>query len=333
MRYALVLVLLSLMSATACSKPAPKSIDELRAAERQVSLVLVGEIDGGPGYDAFLYSYKSAGLKVHAMVAVPQVPQPKNGFPVLVANHGHHPDPPQYGITAEGRDWRPGDYYRRIPELFVAQGFMVVMPDFRGHNNSEGFEYTEGMLESSYYTEDVLNLLAGLESLDGFDSENIFMWGHSMGGEVTLRSLLATDRVRGASMWSSVGGDIWDQSYYYSRYSDPTAFDSSETPKSVIDRLRGRIAALDDDFDYRGSEPLLHLEYLDTPIIIQHSVDDRGAAYKWSERLAKELYMRGMEYEFFSYPGNDHLFEGETMQQAADRDVKFFRSLMISHQR
>ena len=130
-------------------------------------MVLVGEIEGGPGFDSFLYSYKSAGLKVHAMVAVPHAPQPENGFPVLVANHGHHPDPPEYGITAEGKDWRPGDYYRRIPELFVAQGFMVVMPDFRGHNNSEGFEFTEGMLESSYYTEDVLNLLAGLESLDG----------------------------------------------------------------------------------------------------------------------------------------------------------------------
>ncbi len=332
MRYALVLVLLSLMSATACSKPAPKSIDELRAAERKVSLVLVGEIDGGPGFDSFLYSYKSAGLKVHAMVAVPHAPQPENGFPVLVANHGHHPDPPEYGITAEGKDWRPGDYYRRIPELFVAQGFMVVMPDFRGHNNSEGSEFTEGMLESSYYTEDVLNLLAGLESLDGFDSKNIFMWRHSMGGEVTLRSLLATDRVRGASMWSSVGGDIWDQSYYYSRYADPTAFDSSETAKSVIERLRGRIATLGAAFDYKGSEPLLHLDYMGTPLIIQHAVGDRGAAYKWSERLAKELYMRGKKYEFFSYPGSDHLFEGEMMQQAADRDVKFFRSLMISHE-
>ena len=331
MRCALVSVLLLLMSATACSKPAPKSIDELRAAERQVSLDLVGEIDGGPGYDAFLYSYKSAGLKVHAMVAMPHAPKPANGFPVLVANHGHHPDPPQYGITAEGKDWRPGDYYRRIPELFVAQGFMVVMPDFRGHNNSEGFEFTEGMLESSYYTEDVLNLLAGMESLDGFDSENIFMWGHSMGGEVTLRTLLATDRVKGASMWSSVGGDIWDQSYYYSRYSDPTAFDSSETPKSVIDRLRGRIAALDDDFDYRGSEPLLHLDALQTPIIIQHAVGDRGAAYKWSEQLAKELTMRDKQYAFHSYPGIDHLFQGEMMEQAVDRDVEFFRSLMTLH--
>ena len=254
--------------------------------------------------------------------------RPIPGYPVLISNHGHHPEPPKYGITADGKDWRPGDYYRRIPELFAAEGFMVVMPDFRGHNNSEGFEFTEGMLESSYYTEDVLNLLAGLGSLDQVDQDNVFMWGHSMGGEVTLRALVASDRIKGASMWSSVGGDIWDQCYYYSRYSDPAAFDSSEMPKSVIDRLRGRIVALDDDFDYRRSEPLLHLEYLNTPIIIQHSVDDRGAAYKWSERLAKGLYMRGNKHEFYSYVGEDHMFSDEAMELAAKRDATFFRALM-----
>lgn len=330
MPYALVLVLLLLMSATACSKPAPRSIDELRSGNRDVPLVLVGEIEGGPGFSAYLYSYESAGLNVHAMVAKPNEPASEGGYPVLVANHGHHPEPAKYGITGEGRDWRPGDYYRRIPELFVAQGFMVVMPDFRGHNNSEGFEFTEGMLESSYYTEDVLNLLAGLDSLDQIDKDNVFMWGHSMGGEVTLRTLVASDRIKGASMWSSVGGDIWDQSYYYSRYSDPMAFDSSETPKSVIDRLRGRIAALDDDFDYRDSEPLLHLDKLQTPIIIHHAVGDRGAAYKWSEQLAKELFMRDKPYAFYSYPGNGHLFQGEMMDLAVDRDVQFFRALMRS---
>jgi dipeptidyl aminopeptidase/acylaminoacyl peptidase len=294
-----------------------------------VSLTLVGEIEGGPGFEAFLYSYPSAGLKVHALVAVPVQPGPENGYPVLIANHGHHPEPPQYGITAEGKDWRPGDYYRRIPGLYVAHGFMVVMPDFRGHNNSEGFEFTEGMLESSYYTEDVLNLLSGIDSLDNVDRDNVFMWGHSMGGEVTLRTLLASNRIKGASLWSSVGGDIWDQSYYYSRYTDPTAFDSSDTPKSVIKRLRGRMAALDEEFDYRGSEPLLHLDYLQTPIIIHHSLGDRGAAYKWSERLAKELYIRGHKYEFHSYPGSDHFFQGEMMEQAAGQDIVFFRSLML----
>jgi dipeptidyl aminopeptidase/acylaminoacyl peptidase len=301
----------------------------MRAKSRDVTLTLVGDVDGGTGFSAYLYSYDSAGLKVHAMVAVPSTLPPETGYPVLVANHGHHPDPPQYGITAQGKDWRPGDYYRRIPELFAAKGFMVVMPDFRGHNNSEGLEFTEGMLESSYYTEDALNLLAGLSSLDRADKDNIFMWGHSMGGEVTLRSLLATDRVRGATIWSTVGGDIWDQSYYYSRHSDPLAFDSSETPKSVIERLRARIAEFGDEFDYRASEPLLHLDALRTPIMIQHSVDDRGAAYKWSARLAKELYIRGHKYEFYSYPGDDHLFNGEMMEQAVERDSAFFRSLVM----
>lgn len=329
-----VIMMLSLLSAAACSSPAsgplppPKSIDELRAEDRDVELALLGEIDGGAGFNAFLFSYESAGLTVHAMVATPDAPLPKSGFPVLVANHGHHPDPPQYGITAEGKDWRPGDYYRRIPELFTAQGFMVVMPDYRGHNNSQGFEFTEGMLESSYYTEDVINLLAGLSTLPLADLDKVFMWGHSMGGEVALRTLLATDRVRAASMWSSVGGDIWEQSYYYSRYEDPHAFDSAETPKSVIERLRGRMAAFGDDYDYADSEPLLHLEYLNTPIIIQHAVGDRGAAYKWSERLAKELYVRGKQYEFYSYPGNEHLFNEADMQLAAERDAAFFRRLM-----
>ena len=210
--------------------------------------------------------------------------------------------------------------------MFVARGFAVVMPDYRGHNNSEGFEFTEGMLESSYYTDDVLNLVAGLDDLPNIDTDRLFMWGHSMGGEVTLRALLATDRVRAASMWSSVGGDIWDQSYYYSRYEDPAAPDSSEMPKSVIERLRGRIAELDAHFDYSVAEPLLHLDHLGTPIIIQHAVGDRGAAYKWSERLAKELYMHGKQYQFFSYAGDDHFFKGETLEHAVERDVAFFHA-------
>lgn len=320
--------MVAMLSANACAKPVPKSIDELRSAERNVSLSYVRDIEGGEKYSATLHSYTSAGLKVHALVARPRGEQPADGWPVLVANHGHHPEPPKYGITADGKDWRPGDYYRRIPELFTAAGFLVVMPDFRGHNDSEGFEFTEGMLESAYYTEDVLNLLAGLDDIDGIDRDAVFMWGHSMGGEVTLRSLLATDRVKGASMWSSVGGDIWDQSYYYSRYDNQTAPDSSDIDKYVITRLRGRIEALDDEFDTESVEPYRYLDDLRTPIIIHHSAGDRGAAYKWSERLAKELYMLDKAYEFWSYEGKDHLFAGEMLELAVARDVAFFNALL-----
>ena len=71
---------------------------------------------------------------------------------------------------------------------------------------------------------------------------------------------------------------------------------------------------------------MLHLRYLKTPVIIHHSVGDRGAAYKWSQHLAKVLYMAEKRYEFWSYPGNDHLFKGDSLELAVERDDAFFRS-------
>lgn len=318
-----------LVAAGVVAKPPPLSIDELRDKTFDTRLEFVRPVEGGDSFDAHLVSYISAGLKVHALIATPQGDKPEGGFPVLVANHGHHPDPPRYGITEAGVDWRPGDYYRQIPELFTAMGFVVVMPDYRGHSDSEGLQYTEGMLESLYCTEDVLALVAALGDIEDADLQNVFMWGHSMGGEVTLRALLATDVVKGASLWSSVGGDIWDQSFYYSRYEDPLAADGAEHPKEVIDKLREDLAGLDGPFAWERGEPLHYLEHLTAPVIIHHAIGDRGAAYAWSARLAKELYLRSHPYEFHTYAGDDHLFKGADLEEAARRDGVFFRSFMV----
>ncbi len=315
-------VVITAMACTAGAKSPPPTIEELRKADRNVALEFVGEIAGGPGFSAELYRYDSAGLRVHAMVARPEGPSPDSGWPVLIANHGHHPDPPRYGITADGEDHRPGDYYRRIPELYVARGYLVVMPDYRGHNNSEGLEFTEGMLEATYYVEDVLNLLAGLDDIDGIDPDQVFMWGHSMGGAVTLRALLATDSIRAAALWSSVGGDLWDQAYNYSRYEDPSAPDSSEIEKAAIAELRRDIDALDGD--YEPDNPHDMLGDLAVPLIIQHAVGDKSTAWRWSEALARNLYLQHKTYEFWSFAGDQHLFGDDDMQIAADRDVAFF---------
>jgi len=117
-----------------------------------------------PSFSAYLVSYQSSGLKVYAMVAVPNTSKPKAGYPVLIANHGFVATPEKYGITAEGIDSRPGDYYRDVPEIYAREGFLVVMPDYRGHNISEGF--TTGYLATNYYTLDVLALLSALSGLD-----------------------------------------------------------------------------------------------------------------------------------------------------------------------
>lgn len=311
--------------ACAESKPPPKSIDALRGAVYESRLAYEKAVTGGPGFSAYLVSYASAGLNVFALVAVPEGPRPAKGYPVLIANHGHHPDPPNYGVTKDGIVHRPGDYYRDVPALYAAHGFLVVMPDYRGHNASEGSAFTEGLLEAAYYAEDVLALLSAIDDIEQADADNIFMWGHSMGGEVTLRTLLATRRVKAASLWSSVGGDIWDQAYFYSRTDAPLATDSHEVEKPAIEALREQMATVDANYDWLAREPLVYLDMLSTPLIIHHAIGDRGAAYKWSERLAKELTLLDKPYVFYSYDSDEHFFSGADREAAVSRDVRFFR--------
>jgi dienelactone hydrolase len=167
-------------------------------------LVYEKALDDGQSFTAYLVSYQSSGLKVYAMVAVPKAAMPAGSYPVIIANHGHVPDPTKYGITADGVDSRPGDYYRSVPELYTSRGFLVVLADYRGHNNSEGLAFTERDNAVEFYADDVVALLAGLDEIKGADMNNVFMWSHSMGGGVSLRALLATDIIKGASFWATM---------------------------------------------------------------------------------------------------------------------------------
>jgi alpha-beta hydrolase superfamily lysophospholipase len=201
------------LALAACAQPAgvvpraPLELDGLRDLARAgVAVELLREIDGGDGFRAHLLGYRHAGLQLHALLAVPIAAAPPGGWPVLVANHGYHPEPPRYGITAAGRDWRPGDYYRSIPRAYTAAGFLVVMADYRGHNSSEGLAFTRHAQAVGYYSEDVVALMSGLAALPQADLRRVFLWGHSMGGEITLNAALAVAGVRGASLWSTSAG-------------------------------------------------------------------------------------------------------------------------------
>lgn len=319
---------LMIFSAAAAAGQPPPTIGMLRTEQFEVGLRYERELDPGDGFRAYLVSYRSAGFKVYAYVAVPASAKPAAGYPVLIANHGTHLDPPRYGFTAAGVDSRPGDYYRAVPGLYAAHGFMVIMPDYRGHNASEGGEYAHGFLASNYYAEDVLALLSSVATLPDADPDNVFMWGHSLGGEVTLKALLATGRVRAASLWSTVGGTIWEQAWHYStRSNEGQPFDSSDRVKEAVVGLRAELAAIGPGYDWQDSDPSRFLEGLGTPLILHHSVGDASVPFEWSRHLAGELYLMGRRYEFYSYAGTDHFFEGEDRQQAVARDVAFFHGM------
>ena len=189
------------------------------------------KLEDGPSFSAYLVSYLSDGLKVHAMVAVPNQDMPEAGFPVVIANHGYVPEPAKYGITAAGIDSRPGDYYRSVPELYASRGFLVVLPDYRGHNDSDGSEFVHKPESVGLYAEDVVALMMHLGEIENADLKNVFLWSHSMGGGVSIRVQLATDLIRGASYWATSSVD--DQADRLEKLTAPIVIQHSSGDKST----------------------------------------------------------------------------------------------------
>lgn len=248
-------------------------------------LTVEQDLPDGKSYTAYLVSYRSDGLKVHAMVAVPKAARPQNGFPVLVANHGYVPEPEKYGIGADGVNARPGDYYRPVPELYASRGFLVVVPDYRGHNSSEGYAQIKGRGKANMptivqmYADDVIALLSYLQDIDNIDTERVFMWSHSMGGSVAIRALLATDIVKASSFWATT--------------------DVSEF-RDQLSKLGG-------------------------PVILQHATADKTTPYSNSVELAAELRSIAHPVTLRAYNSDSHFFDSPLREQAAESDTAFFR--------
>ncbi len=261
--FVLMAALAACSGAEKSGPPTPLTIEELAGASFDTRLTYAGDLDSPETFSAYLVAYDYAGLRLHAMVAVPSQAMPAAGFPVLIANHGYVPDPRRYGITSDDIDSRPGDYYRSIPALFASRGFLVVMPDYRGHNSSEGFEQIDPQTDESFllYGEDVVAMMAGLGDLEQADLDNVFMWSHSMGGIVSMRALLTTDIVRATSFWSTMNVDAFAE--HLPNIDGPVilhhARDDVTTPVANSERLAAALNSIDHSHELHVYDAADHL--------------------------------------------------------------------------
>jgi alpha-beta hydrolase superfamily lysophospholipase len=238
------------------------------------------------GHARRVVSFTSDGLRQYALVVEPVGARPENGWPVLVMNHGYHPDPPMNGRDENGVSDRPGDYYRGLPLAYARGGFLVIWPDFRGHNASEGFEYTQTADPPAWYARDVIAAVRAIGSLEEADASKVFMWGHSMGGTVTLQALAALgNEVRAASVWSAW---LTDSKKITGRHLSPVP------------------------------------ETLPIPLNIQHAEGDPVVPSSGSKWTGQYRESRGLEGRLYIYPGENHLFTERNLERAINRDLAFF---------
>ena len=171
----------------------PLTIAALRQRSYPGSDIQVEQtLDPGINYDRFIVSYRSEGLKIFALMNVPRGQKPASGWPVIIFNHGYIP-PLAYTST--------GNYVAHV-DILSRAGYIVLKPDYRGNGKSEG------VARSPYgtpdYIVDDLNAVASIKRYPGADPQRIGMWGHSMGGHITLGAMVISTDIKAGVIWAGV---------------------------------------------------------------------------------------------------------------------------------
>ncbi len=244
-------------------------------------------------YTSYIFSYPSDNLKIFGMMNVPNGNGP---FPVIILNHGY------FNQTS----FSSGDGTRAMADILAAKGYITLASDYRGFGKSEN-DAQKSRGHSPNYAIDILNLISSVKSLTKADTNRIGMWGHSMGGEVSLRSLEATNKIKAAVLWAPTSTNASDNAAFYSR-GQRAGLPSPSQNQNV----------------QQDTSPINYLKYILTPISLHQGLADTEVKPEWSKQLNQALIKEGKKVEYFEYPGQDHNFRNLGWDIIAKRTVDFF---------
>jgi len=290
----------------------PYSIDYLRKQDYPGSDIVIEQtLTPGSNYNKYITSYKSEGLKIYALMTIPTGEKPKDGWPVIIFNHGYI-SPTQY---------RTAERYEAYIDAFARNGYIVFKSDYRGHGNSEGIA---GGHFSPGYTIDVLNALSSLKKYKDTNPEQIGMWGHSMGGGITLNTTVISKEIKAASIWAGTVGSINDEFSNWGRRAGHTHPSGSTGSGGGRQSLAEQFGTPEQNPQFwRSIDPLNYLQDINVPVEIQHGLSDEEVNPEVSANLNAKLKALGKTVEYYTYPGDNHNISNN-FNTAIQRSVDFF---------
>ncbi|MBI2029068.1 prolyl oligopeptidase family serine peptidase, partial [Candidatus Gottesmanbacteria bacterium] len=173
---------------------------------------------------------------------------------------------------------------------------------------------------------DVLNAYSALEKLTFVNPSSIGLWGHSMAGNIVLRTLASKPQIP--------AGVIWAGAVY--TYEDMQEFginDNSYSPASLTSQRQRRRQQLREkygDFNndssfWRQIAATNYLSDIDSAIQINHAIDDEVVNIGYSRNLNALLDKTNISHELNEYPGGGHNISGASFRAAMENTVRFFQ--------
>jgi dipeptidyl aminopeptidase/acylaminoacyl peptidase len=282
----------------------PLAIEAMRARDYPGSDITIEQVlEPGSNYQRYIASYQSDGLKIYALMTVPNGDKPTTGWPVIVFNHGYI-QPSQYRTT---------ERYVAYQDALARAGYITFKSDYRGHGNSEG---TPSGHFAPGYTIDVLNAVGSLKKYPDADANRIGMWGHSLGGEITLRTMVVSLDIKAGVIWAGTVAPPDEQLGMWGGglHGGPSA------PRELVDQY----GTPEENPEFWASlSATSYLGYLSGPVQLHHGEADEEVPLSWSQALYDAINQTGKFVEFYTYPGSDHNIS-QGFDAAMQRTIAFF---------
>ena len=269
-------------------------------------------LDAGANYQRNYVYYRSQGLKIYALLTVPDGKMPSGGWPGIVFNHGYIP-PAEYHTTVN---------YVNYVDRLARSGYVVFRIDYRGHGHSEGA--AQGAYGDPGYEVDVLNAVASLKRYPLVNPQKIGMWGHSMGGYLALRDMVISKDIKVGVIWSGVVAAYPDLLYNWPigprippansrKWMDdwPAQFGTPEENPAFWDSISANS----------------YLADLSGPLQLHYGTSDEEVPPAFSEKLAEQVRAVGKAVEIYVYLGDDHNLSSY-FDLAMDRTIAFFDAVL-----
>jgi uncharacterized protein len=252
------------------------------------------------GFTRYLISYPSDDLVIYGFANVPTTGS--GPYPIIIALHGYV-DPAVYRTLA---------YTTHYADTLAQADFIVLHPNLRNYPPSSSGEnfFRVGMAI------DVLNLIAIMEEQAGkpglFENaipNSIGLWGHSMGGGISLRVTVVNPSVRATVLYGAMSGD--------ERRNFEAIYEWSDNHRG-LEELAVPLEELD------LIAPINFLDRIRASISVHHGEADQVVPLEWSLDLCRNLIELGMEPECFTYPGQRHTFNQTGNQVFMERVIDFY---------